>query len=812
MRIILRTLVGFVLGLILTDIMSRPAASQLGDDHASDEQTLQDEYMLSVAADYKVSDHFLKKANLSEYQDKANQDDSLAQLIVALNYSKIDPLKINSKSYIDLLESSCAQGLQRACVKLGYHFRIGRGVEKDLFASLRLFQRACNSENAQGCSRLAFLHMRGWGVERDAVESAVFYQKSCDLGLMRACYNLGSMYRSPDTPDTVGLEPDYERGLELYALACNGGEPDGCAVLGRVYSNAQTLPIQLDLANTYYQRACDLGDRGSCEEALQLSKDALSVEENSVKWAEMADGKQIYAKALSNDGRLVAVSSDFGIFRIYDTYSGDLVFAAKDETHGAVLNLVFSPDGRFLVIHREYRPDETSISVWDLENKNSLWAKESIPQPHRSAISFSSTGRFLSFRDTNLITSIVEVESGALFLREDPDDFFGQTGQIKFKKDVFDVRFSADDRYLILVHQEGFVHYDTTEKQVIRKQRVEDLEDVAIADRGKLFATVDTSNFINTGFVRFWSLQSGKPKKEIVTDVQHAPSLGFSADGTSLLVMGTKSSKIYDVKSLKLKAVLEDTTGLNRGKFTLKSNFIVAEYDYRSKMEWLKNKGDGYNDKTHFWDARTGNKILIDDIFQGVLLSKDGTRFVADSDNRRSIILGNPLSEFGLDRTLSNEERRFQEQVAATRRDEAERAFQARRDGFEQWKNDMTRNFDKYEKERSANQPGLLESFAQGASSALNEYNLEERRKRDVALRAQQLNNRTRYGGEPAPPPDTRSTSDGSRHSSIKVIDKDYFEPTLLCWKANYEAGDCTKAEYERQRGSINQSPKVTPE
>ena len=58
------------------------------------------------------------------------------------------------------------------------------------------------------------------------------YKKACDGGKMSGCYNLGVMYTNGN-----GVEKDLGKAAQLYKKACNGGEMLGCRNLGIMYDN-----------------------------------------------------------------------------------------------------------------------------------------------------------------------------------------------------------------------------------------------------------------------------------------------------------------------------------------------------------------------------------------------------------------------------------------------------------------------------------------------------------------------------------------------------------------------------------------------
>jgi hypothetical protein len=90
-------------------------------------------------------------------------------------------------------------------------------------------------------------------------EAAPLYQKACDGGEMDGCANLGALYSQG-----LGVAQDYEHGRRLTQMACDAGSMDGCTELGRLYQSGKGVPLDNAQARRIYEKVCDSGTKIGC--------------------------------------------------------------------------------------------------------------------------------------------------------------------------------------------------------------------------------------------------------------------------------------------------------------------------------------------------------------------------------------------------------------------------------------------------------------------------------------------------------------------------------------------------------------------
>ena len=65
---------------------------------------------------------------------------------------------------------------------------------------------------------------------------------------------------------------DYQKAVELYQKACDGGAALGCYNLGFLYENGQGVGQNFSTAKQYYGKACDLGLQFGCDSYRKLNE------------------------------------------------------------------------------------------------------------------------------------------------------------------------------------------------------------------------------------------------------------------------------------------------------------------------------------------------------------------------------------------------------------------------------------------------------------------------------------------------------------------------------------------------------------
>lgn len=160
-----------------------------------------------------------------------------------------------------LFQTACQVGELAGCRRLGAMHHNGRGIGRDLEKARLYYGKACDADYALGCNGLALIDHLGVGAPRRPDAAEANYIKACDAGLTGACENLDKLYRNGVNPDE-----DPAAAMRVWASGCSRGVPAACANGGRLASDNRRLgeaanPMR---ARELFERGCELGDAFTC--------------------------------------------------------------------------------------------------------------------------------------------------------------------------------------------------------------------------------------------------------------------------------------------------------------------------------------------------------------------------------------------------------------------------------------------------------------------------------------------------------------------------------------------------------------------
>jgi TPR repeat protein len=114
-----------------------------------------------------------------------------------------------------------------ACDMVGVYL-IEADAKANAKAALALFEQACEI-TPELCKNLGVMLADGvGGTKKDQPRARILYAKACEAGSVKACNNLGLMWRRGE-----GGAKDPAKAKALLEQACDGGEPLGCSNLGK---------------------------------------------------------------------------------------------------------------------------------------------------------------------------------------------------------------------------------------------------------------------------------------------------------------------------------------------------------------------------------------------------------------------------------------------------------------------------------------------------------------------------------------------------------------------------------------------------
>jgi TPR repeat protein len=144
--------------------------------------------------------------------------------------------------------------------------QVGSDPDRDL--------RDCRGGQKAACTRLTVLADEQYAGKRgapDLATVATLFGVACEGGELRACYDLGIMYRKGE-----GVAANVPAAIKLFTRSCEGGYADGCTPLGYLFAEIKSW----ELAAKNYKRGCDGGSLRGCSYLGELYLRGEGVEHN----------------------------------------------------------------------------------------------------------------------------------------------------------------------------------------------------------------------------------------------------------------------------------------------------------------------------------------------------------------------------------------------------------------------------------------------------------------------------------------------------------------------------------------------------
>ncbi|CCB79077.1 hypothetical protein HBZC1_00910 [Helicobacter bizzozeronii CIII-1] len=221
-----------------------------------------------------------------EYYHKAGKmGNSKAYLGLGSLYRYGDGVPKDIKKALQYYKQSALMGNVVACIILGGMYESGREVSKDAQKAIEYYKKAGESghkheigeifQARDGYLSIADMYVIGEGVPQDDQKALEYYQKAYH-SKADAYEALGYAYRGHGTDMTMDLPASVRnipKALKYLKKAAELGSMDANTSLGDMYKWGYGVPKDYDKAMEYYDKACDLGDSGSCDEARGRSYD-----------------------------------------------------------------------------------------------------------------------------------------------------------------------------------------------------------------------------------------------------------------------------------------------------------------------------------------------------------------------------------------------------------------------------------------------------------------------------------------------------------------------------------------------------------
>ena len=197
---------------------------------------------------------------------------------------------------------------------VGSLYSDGLGVEKDLSAAFRWFERAAAQGHVQALAAVGAAYATGEGVEIDYRSARKYLCKAAKKGDSRALERLGYLYENG-----YGVRRNYSAAVSKYKMSASNGNSAAMVAMGRLLENGIGMAADVEKAIAWYRSAVANGNavaQRKMAEFLFAGRGVERSEEEAVKLARLA--------ANQGDADAIAI-----LGRAYENGTGVAVDAAK---------------------------------------------------------------------------------------------------------------------------------------------------------------------------------------------------------------------------------------------------------------------------------------------------------------------------------------------------------------------------------------------------------------------------------------------------------------------------------------------------
>lgn len=155
-------------------------------------------------------------------------------------------------SHEDIISKLKTKNTAESNAKLGFLYREGIGVEKNVNEALKYFITAASEENSFAQYNLGYLYDKGIGMKRNEEKAITMYIKAAEKGNPFAENNLGVIYSNTDYKS---VSQDNQKALEWFVRAANQGYTRSQFALSQIYYKKANWTVDTTLKKAYYQKA-----------------------------------------------------------------------------------------------------------------------------------------------------------------------------------------------------------------------------------------------------------------------------------------------------------------------------------------------------------------------------------------------------------------------------------------------------------------------------------------------------------------------------------------------------------------------------
>lgn len=213
-------------------------------------------------------------------------------IIKDLQLKNLTNAQIESVSQI--YNAACANKNSQACLSAGDLYQQGRWITQNTVQAEYYFAQGCQLDRGENCARLLLLQTFKDDHQFNQQQTSNVLNQKCNEGDHQACQSLADQLFSQGkvqqashfynslcyqqlsskaceslshiyTNGSGDMRQDVQRGLTIAEFMCDNQMPRGCSYLATEYSKGQLVSKNLNKAEQYLNKACQLKDQNSCQ-------------------------------------------------------------------------------------------------------------------------------------------------------------------------------------------------------------------------------------------------------------------------------------------------------------------------------------------------------------------------------------------------------------------------------------------------------------------------------------------------------------------------------------------------------------------
>ena len=227
-----------------------------------------------------------------------------------------DGVDTKSPGWFDAALAKAQQGDRDYQYGVGTLYSSGLGVEKDISAAFRWFERAAAQGHVQALAAVGAAYATGEGVEIDYRAARKYLTRAEKKGNVHALERLGYLYQNG-----YGVRRNYAIAVSKYKAAATNGNSAAMVALGMMLESGVGVAADMDKAISWYRAAVSNGSAAAQRKMAQFLFAGKAVEKDEVEAVKLA-------RLAANQGDADAIAI---LGRAYENGSGIAADAAKAE-------------------------------------------------------------------------------------------------------------------------------------------------------------------------------------------------------------------------------------------------------------------------------------------------------------------------------------------------------------------------------------------------------------------------------------------------------------------------------------------------